>query len=404
VNKQLVNFIVKQYLKYDHKNPFISISAILAFIGVAVGVMVLIVSMAIMNGTSNEFKDKLFTMNYPLTVYGKFDNVVNKDLLQKLEKHFPNMTFSPYLSSQVMIQSQGQMSGGMIFGVDFQKEKKINKILAKSLNNIDDIHKYDIIVGEGIKNNLSLFQSQKATLYFTTLNPSGFSMMPKMKRFVYKGSFKSGLTAYDNAYIYTTTKALQTILKKPKNSYEGIHILSPNPMEDIKKIKQFLKQDSDLFGVIGWWQQNGNFFSAMALEKEALFLVLMLIILIASLNIISSLLMTVMSRRKEIALLLSMGATTKEVKSIFLKLGITIGLGGIIVGVCLGFTSMYILSNFDIISLPADVYGTSKLPLALSATDFVSIIVGSIIIVLLSSYYPSYKATKIDVLEVLRNE
>ena len=114
--------------------------------------------------------------------------------------------------------------------------------------------------------------------------------------------------------------------------------------------------------------------------------------------------MTVMSRRKEIALLLSMGATTKEIKRIFFKLGVIIGVGGIMVGILLGFGGMYILENFNIISLPADVYGTSKLPLELDIVDFVSIVIGSISIVVISSYYPAYKATKIDVLEVLRNE
>ena len=402
MNKKLVNFIIKKYLQFDHKNPFISISAILAFIGVSVGVMVLILAMAIMNGTAKEFEDKLFTMNYPLSIYAEYENTVDKKLLEDLEEKFPNMKFSPYLSSQVMLQGNGQMSGGMIFGVDPVRESIINKIYKKSADEINILNKYDLIIGQRIKDNLTIFENQKLTLYFTTLNPSGFSMMPKMKRFVYKNSFKSGLTSYDSAYIYTSIEALQTILRKNKNIYDGIHIYSNDAMNDIKILKEYLANKG--VGVVGWWQQNGNFFSAMQLEKQALFIVLMLIILIASLNIISSLLMTVMSRRKEIALLLSMGATSAEIKSIFLKLGTIIGVGGILLGIFLGFTGMYILENFDIISLPADVYGTSKLPLVLDTIDFVSILFGSIMIVLLSSYYPAYKATKIDVLDVLRNE
>jgi len=402
MNKKLINFIVKKYLQFDTKNPFISISAILAFIGVAIGVMVLIVAMAIMNGVSKEFEDKLFTMNYPLTIYPQLDASVNKELLEDLEKKFPNLIFSPYLKSQVMLQSNNEMSGGLLFGVDPKKEANINKIYKKAYEKIDKFNKYDLIVGKGIEENLLLFLNQKVTIYFTTLNPSGFSMLPKMKRFIYTNTFKSGLNAYDNAYMYTSLEALQTILKKPKDTYDGIHIYSSNAQEDIKLIQKELP----LFavGIVGWWEQNGNFFSAMQLEKQALFIVLMLIILIASLNIISSLLMTVMSRRKEIALLLSMGASSKEIKSIFLKLGIIIGVGGIILGVILGFFSMYILENFDIISLPADVYTSSKLPLLLENSDLISIIFGSVFIVLISSYYPAYKATKIDVLDVLRNE
>mgnify|MGYP000117166991 CR=1 FL=1 len=401
MNKKLINFIVKKYLKFDKKNPFISISAILAFVGVAVGVMVLIVSMAIMNGTAKEFKDKLFTMNYPLSIYPKYEGSTNKELLKVLEEKFPKLHFSPFLSSQAIIQNGDTMSGGVIYGVHREKEMKINSIYKEAALNTK-IGKYDIILGQGIKDKLFLNENEKMTLYFTSIDPSGFSMMPKMKRFKYKSAFKSGLNAYDKAYMYTTIEALQTILKKDSNEYDGIHVYSDDAFADIKLIEKVL-QDYDA-GIVGWWQQNGNFFAAMEMEKKALFIVLMLIILIASLNIISSLLMTVMSRRKEIALLLSMGASKKEIKNIFLRLGTIIGFSGIASGVALGFFGIYILDNFNIISLPADVYGTSKLPLLLSNTDFFSILIGAIVIVILSSYYPAKKATNIDVIDVLRNE
>jgi putative ABC transport system permease protein len=401
LKKSLVHFIVKKYLRFDTKNPFISISAILAFIGVAVGVMVLIITMAIMNGTQKEFENKLFIMNYPLSIYPKFEGTVNQALLEKLQKEFPNMQFSAYLSSQVIVQNGDTMSGGLIFGVDSKKEANINAIYAKAIEGLT-LDKYDIIVGQGIQEKLFAQQNSKVTLYFTTVDPSGFSMMPRMKRFTLQNSFSSGLNAYDKAYMYTSIEALQTLLKKPHDQYDGIHIYTPNPFEDIKKLQKAIS--GDFVGVVGWWQQNGNFFSAMELEKKALFIVLMLIILIASLNIVSSLLMTVMSRRKEIALLLSMGASQKEIKQIFLRIGIIIGLGGIILGIALGFLGLFLLDNFDIISLPADVYGTSKLPLELAFVDFISIVIGAVAIVFMASYYPAYKATHIDVIDVLRNE
>lgn len=401
MNKKLVNFIVKKYLRFDKKNPFISISAILAFIGVSIGVMVLILSMSIMNGTAKEFENKLFTMNYPLTIYPKFTNNLNKNLLHELEKQYPTLKFSPYISTQVIIQNEDKISGGMIFGVIPEKEAKINSIYKKALANFKP-KKYDIITGINISEKLFLNKGTKATLYFTQLNPTGFSMIPKMKRFTYLSSFSSGLNAYDKAYMYTSIEALQTLLKKPKNFYDGIHVYSNDAFKDIESLRKSVKDINA--GVIGWWQQNGNFFSAMKMEKTALFIVLMLIIIVASLNIISSLLMTVMSRRKEIALLLSMGATTKEIKSIFLRVGIIIGFSGIITGIILGFISYWALDTFEIVSLPADVYGTAKLPLDLALWDFISIVVGAIIIVILSSYYPAKKATKIDVIDVLRNE
>lgn len=401
MNKELVNFIVKKYLRFDKKNPFISISAILAFIGVSIGIMVLIITMAIMNGTIKEFESKLFTMNYPLSIYPKYSKAVDQELLTSLEKEFPTLKFSPYISAQAMVQNSDEMTGALLFGIIKEKEEQINSIFKEAVKDVE-FNKYDLITGVGISDSLFLNPGKKTTIYFTSLNPSGFSMLPKMKRFKYRSNFKSGLNAYDKAYMYTPIESLQTILKRDKNIFDGIHVYSDDAMNDIKKVEKFLDQTS--VGILGWWQQNGNFFKAMQMEKKALFIVLLLIILVAALNIISSLLMTVMSRRKEIALLLSMGTSTKEIKAIFLRLGIIIGFAGILCGIALGFGGMWILDNFNIISLPADVYGTSKLPLKLDLIDFISIITGAIIIILLSSYYPASKATKIDVIDVLRNE
>ncbi len=399
-NSTLSGYLVKKYLRFDKTQPFITVSALLAFLGVCVGVLVLIVAMAIMNGFDKEFEKKLFTMNYPLSIYSKsFDKVNDKDLAL-LKQKFPYLKFSPYISSQVIIKKGNRLEGGLLFGVNFEKEKKINSVLESDLKDVK-LGKYDIIVGKEIRDSNFLHKGDKLTLIFTANDPSGFSLIPRMKRFTYKGYFNSGLIAYDKVYMYTTLNSIRSVLSYKSGTYDGIHIYSKSPFEDIKKIKKVLPVN---LGVIGWWQMNGNFFSALALEKRALFIVLMLIILIASLNIISSLLMTVMSRRKEIALLVSLGATAKEIKKTFFYLGAIIGGSGIIIGAVLGLLSIYILGSFDIISLPADVYGTSKLPLDLSLVDFSLIIVGSTVIVLLSSYYPAYKATKINVLDTLRNE
>jgi putative ABC transport system permease protein len=400
MKQSISSYLVKKYLRFDKSQPFITVTAFLAFFGVAIGVMVLLVAMAIMNGFDKEFERKLFTMNYPLTIQPNSFNLIEKDEVTELEKKFPTLKFSPYISTQVILKKGNKLEGGLIFGVDFEKEKDINSVIKEALTD-KLINKYDIIVGNEIRKNYYLADEEKLTLIFTQSDPSGFTLLPKMKRFNYKSYFQSGLTAYDKVYMFTTLESLSTILRYNENTYDGIHVYSETPMEDIVKIKQELPNH---MSIVGWWQMNGNFFSALALEKRALFIVLMLIILIASLNIISSLLMTVMNRRKEIALLLSLGVYKEEIKKAFLFLGVIIGGGGMIFGVILGLLGIFLLGSFDIIDLPADVYGSAKLPLELAMSDFLMITIGASIIVILSAYYPAYKSTQVDVLETLRNE
>jgi putative ABC transport system permease protein len=309
----LSKYLVKKYLRFDKSQPFITISAFLAFFGVAIGLMVLMVAMAIMNGFDKEFERKLFTMNYPLTIHPNSFQKVSSDDVQMLSQKFPKLKFSPYISSQVIVKKGSKLEGGMLFGVDFDKEKEINSVLKEGLGE-SKIDKFDIVVGSEIRKNYYLQEEDKLTLVFTQSDPGGLSLIPKMKRFTYKADFESGLIAYDKLYMYSSLEGLSKILRYENNTYDGIHIYSDTPFEDIVKINEILP---DYLSAVGWWQMNGNFFSALALEKRALFIVLMLIILIASLNIISSLLMTVMNRRKEIALLLSLGVYKEEIKKTF---------------------------------------------------------------------------------------
>ncbi|MCK9453530.1 MAG: ABC transporter permease [Sulfurimonas sp.] len=400
MKKSIVSYLVKRFLRFDSEQPFIFLSALLAFLGITLGVMVLMIAMALMNGFDKEFRKKLTIMNYPLTVIPKFYGAVNEGLLLELESKFQDLRFSPYIQSSVMARSGSKLEGGYIFGVDFESEAKVNSVLYEAIKE-NSFNKFDILIGKSLKEELDLSHGDKLMYIFTHVEPGGMSVTPKIKRFNVSGVFDSGLSAYDKAYSYTTLASLQAIMNIPSNHYSGIHIYSENPHEDILKIKKYLPSS---VSIKGWWEDNVNFFAALELEKVSLFIVLMLIILIAAINIISSLLMTVMNRRSEIALLLSLGATSAEIKKVFLYLGIVIGVSGIFAGVLLGMSGLWILSTFDIVNLPKDVYPTSTLPLDLSFKDFISIVVGAFVIVVLSSFYPAKKASEVDILTVLRNE
>jgi putative ABC transport system permease protein len=396
----VVPYLVRRFLRFDRDQPFIFISALLAYLGITLGVMVLLIAMALMNGFDNEFKKKLTVMNYPLTILPKFYGAVNEDLLIDLESKFPNLAFSPYIQSSIMVKSGTNLEGGYLFGVNFKEEAKVNKVVGKALKGIE-FSRYDVVVGKSLQEEFDLAINDKLIYIFTNVEPGGLAVTPKIKRFKVKAFFDSGLSAYDKAYNYTTMQSLQRVLHMPSNQYDGIHIFSNNPRKDIKKIQKTLPIN---VVIKGWWQDNVNFFAALEMEKTSLFIVLMLIILIASINIISSLLMTVMNRRGEIALLLSLGATKKEIKKVFLYLGIVIGITGILSGAVLGLGGIWILGTFDIVHLPKDVYPTATLPLDLSIKDFTMIIIGAFAIVVASSYYPAKKASEVDILTVLRNE
>jgi len=396
----VVSYLVKRFLRFDKEQPFIFLSALLAFLGITLGVMVLLIAMALMNGFDKEFKKKLTIMNYPLTVLPRFYGAVNEDLLIDLQTKFPSLAFSPYVQSSVMVRNGSKLEGGYLFGVNFKDEARVNSVLHAAVKN-HIFKKFDVIIGKSLKQEFNLSLDDRLMYIFTNLEPGGLSMTPKLKRFKVKSTFDSGLSAYDKAYSYTSLEALQLLMHMSNNMYDGIHIYSKNPHADIEKIAKELPIS---VSVKGWWEDNLNFFAALEMEKSSLFIVLMLIILIAAINIISSLLMTVMNRRGEIALLLSLGATTKEIKKVFLYLGIIIGIAGILAGVTLGLSGIWVLSTFDIVSLPKDVYPTATLPLDLSIVDFSLIVVGAFVIVVGSSYYPAKKASEVDILTVLRNE
>ncbi|MCB4743112.1 MAG: ABC transporter permease [Sulfurovum sp.] len=399
-DKNFVRRIVRHYLKYDKENPFIFIAGILAFLGIAMGVMVLMIAMGIMNGTEKEWKKRLFIMNYPLTILPLTEGVIDNNLTQTLIQTFPHLKLSPYYTTQVITKNAGVVQGSLLYGINFNQESAINSVFRKGQQG-SGVEKFRIIIGDSLSYEMDAPKGSKVTIYFSEQEAIGFGTMPLQKRFIVDGIFDSGLKSYDKAIMYTTLQAFEKLLKRKKGVYDGLHIYTEDPMNDIKEIKKILP---DNVIIEGWWQQNGNFFSAMEMEKQALFLVLLLIILVASLNIISSLLMTVMSRRNEIALMRTLGATQKEIRAIFFQLGLIIGSTGMLTGTLLGTLGIWILKTFDIISMPADVYGTSRLPVNLATHDFLFIIIGTSIIIILSSHYPAKKASQTDPLTVLRNE
>ncbi|MDR2904506.1 MAG: ABC transporter permease [Helicobacteraceae bacterium] len=401
--QNLTAFMVRRYLKFDPNQPFISIAAILAFLGVTIGVMVLIIAMAIMSGFIKEFGEKLFVMNYPITLQPKFAEFIERRDIEKLERKFPKLAFSPYIYAGALSRNGSAMQGNVVFGVHFDKERKANKVLDRAMTR-EQYESFDVIAGETLLETLRIKEidgEKKVLLIFSHYQPAGAMLTPVMKRFRIADAYNSGLTEFDKAYLFARYEDICLLLGIEEGLYHGVHIYAKEPMSEIAEVAEAAGKD---IKATGWWEKNASFFASFELEKRALFLVLMLIILVAAMNIISSQMMTVLSRRKEIALLMSLGASRREVSRIFFRMGAIIGAGGIAVGSALGFAGLWALSTFDLVKLPPEVYGMSKLPLHFTGADFAAIAIGAFVIVIFSSWYPAKKAAATDALDALRNE
>ncbi|EAL8166320.1 TPA: ABC transporter permease, partial [Campylobacter coli] len=168
---------------------------------------VLLVAMAIMNGFDKEFEKRFFVMNYPITIVPKFYSPMDDDLVTELKREFPHLLFSPYISTQVVAKADNRFEGGVLFGVNFNDEVKINEVVAKALKD-ENLSGFDILVGSVLADELNLHKNDKLSLIFSNLSPSGFSLVPQAKRFDVKARFASGLIFYDKAYMYTDVNAL----------------------------------------------------------------------------------------------------------------------------------------------------------------------------------------------------
>jgi len=228
-------------------------------------------------------------------------------------------------------------------------------------------------------------------------------MLPKVKQFRVIGIFEIGMFEYDSNLVLTAMKPAQEFFGM-KDGISGIEVR----LKDIYQAPEVKKQLQETLGfkyiVLDWMQMNKNLFSALKLEKFAMFVILVLIVLVASFNIISNLIMNVIEKSREIAILKAIGATSNSIMVIFMLQGLFIGLIGTFIGIAGGYALGFILNKYQIIRLPADVYYLSHLPVKMSAFDFVTVSLSAIIISFLATIYPAWQAAKLNPVEPLRYE
>ncbi len=413
-------FIALRYLKAKRKQTFISIITFISIAGVTLGVLALIIVLAVMSGFEKTLKEKILGTQPHIVLLKAGQEGMDhyEEVLKEAEKVRGVVSAAPFIYNQVMLSSESNVSGVVVKGVDPDRVEKVTELgrdikagRLEDLKRIQEGGLPGIILGVELAKNLSV--SVKDTLQIIsplgTMTPMG--MMPKMKRFRVVGTFYSGMYEYDSSMAYISLESAQKFFGMGTR-VTGIEIRT----NDIYKVKETGREIHQKLGfpfwTKDWMEMNRNLFSALKLEKIAMFIILVLIVLVAAFNIISTLIMVVMEKNKDIAILKSMGTPSRGILKIFVIEGGVIGVVGTGLGTILGLGAAFNLEKitgwvenlFGFKILRPDVYYIDKLPSYVDPFTVGLIVVTSTLITLFATLYPSWRASKLDPAEALRYE
>lgn len=406
-----------RYLRAKRKQTFVSLITIISILGVILGVMALIIVLSVMSGFQKSLRDKILGINSHVIVLnyeGSFGNYAEK--LSKIKEVSGVKDVAPFAITQVLVSNKERSIGIVLRGIVPTMQKNVTDIgkFVKT-GSFEELEKSDklpkILIGRELAVNLGVINGDKISVILPQGDITPFGVIPKMVEFQVSGIFETGMFDYDATMGYINLKDAQKLLGIG-DKITGIEV----------KVKDIFKSDlvaQEIQGRLGlpfkvrdWKEMNKNLFSALRLEKTALFIILLLIVLVAAFNIITTLVMLVMEKNKDIAILKSMGATYKSIGKIFKLQGIIIGFAGTLLG---GFLGVIISLNLHPIVtfaekvtgielLARDVYFMDRFPSSVDPLDVFLVCGFSFLICYLATLYPAKEAAKMDPAEVLRYE
>ena len=403
-----------RYARAKRANHFISFISFSSIAGIALGVAVLITVLSVMNGFDRELRQRILGMVPHATVWGQptLDDWANTaDQVRQM----PGVSaVAPHIQAQVMFQSPKGVHGALLNGIDPVQEAQVsilpNHITSGSLDALTP-GAFGIVLGEQLARMLGVRVGDKVTALMPKANVSIAGITPTLKRFTLVGTFKVG-AELDSSLAYINIQDAARLKRYQPNDIEALRISfddlfkAPNLIWDIARAIPGQNKVSD------WTRTHGNLFQAIKMEKTMIGLLLLLIVAVAAFNIVSTLVMVVTDKRTDIAILRTMGLTSRQVMSVFVVQGIFIGLLGTAIGLLLGVTAAlnvsdviaWLESALGIQFLSGDVYFINYLPSELDWTDVRFIVSAAFIMTVAATLYPAWRASKVDPAEALRYE
>lgn len=403
--------IIKRYLKPKRKEGILKVISIFSFLGIGLGVATLIIVMSVMNGFRSELINKLLLFQPHISVYQFSDFDLAKDKINELLKiqNIKSKKVNLTYSIQSLVITNNANKGVVLRGLnkkDFLNDELLNKKIIDG--NISKFGNNYISIGSNLAEQLGVWIDKEITILSSKKESTPLGNLPEQYTFKIGSVYKSGIYEFDNNYIIFDVSTSQDFLSgyaKDKN----IEIRLENP-DLAEKVKNILSNQT--FQVFSWIDNNKSFYDALLIERNVMFIILTLIIIVASFNIISGLTILVKNKTKEVAILKTLGFSSYSINKIFFITGSTIGSAGTVFGVLLGVLFSYYIENirlflssaFNIEIFPAEIYFLSQMPSEIHWPTIILISIVSLLITFLASIFPSIKASKVNPIESLKYE